>query len=542
MTRLPTQSPPPRRCAALLLALAALLGPTAPAAADEPAAQPQVSRFDLWEFEVEGNTVLDAPAIERAVSPFLGPERQMSDIEAARAALESAYQQAGYLTVLVDIPEQRIADGVVRLSVLQGRLGQVWVTGSRYHAQGFIRQALPTATPGAVPNFNALQQELATVNRSDARRVQPVIKPGRLPGTVDLDLQVNDRLPLSASVELNNQHAAGTTPLRASATLRYDNLFQKDEALALTVQTAPERPSESRVLVLNYTWPRANGDAWGLTFTDANSNVETLGGTQALGDGRTLGLRYHHNTSLGGWSGTVSAGADLKHLQDTIAAGSSTLSTPLRYLPFQLAYNGGWTEGGDSLQLSTQLTVAWQRLLQRRVRCAGVAWQDQFDCKTQGASGSFGVFRLDGRWTQAAWAGTQFSTRVLTQIASGPLASAEQLSLGGTDTVRGYLESEVPADHALVGSLEWRAPNLASLIATGWTELRPVGYVDLARGWLAQPGSGQAPYGSLLAAGLGLRLNGPGLEAGLDLAWPMRATSHTPAHDPRLHVRLVARY
>ena len=62
--------------------------PTAAPAADEP-------RFDVWEYDVEGNTVLPVPAIEKAVQPYLGPGKQLADVEGARAALEKVYQDAG---------------------------------------------------------------------------------------------------------------------------------------------------------------------------------------------------------------------------------------------------------------------------------------------------------------------------------------------------------------------------------------------------------------------------------------------------------------
>lgn len=517
------------------LAVAQTSAATAAPAAAEPA-------FDIWAYEVEGNTVLPVSAIEQAVQAHLGPGRRMRDVEAARAALETAYQQAGYLTVLVDIPEQRVDEGVVRLSVLEGRLGQLWVTGSRFHSQGHIRTALPALQVGEVPNFNEVQAQLATVNRSESRRVQPVVKPGRLPGTVDLDLQVTDALPLSGSVELTNHAAAGTSPFRLSATTRYDNLFQRDHGLSLTLQTAPQSPEETRVAVLNYTVPLPEGDAWAWSYTLSNSNVATLGGTQALGNGHTFGLRRHINVSRGGWAGTVSLGADLKRLRDTIAASDSQLETPLRYLPFQLAFNGQWSEGAESLQLGSTLNLAWGRLLQRELLCADTAVQDQFDCKTQGASGSFGVFRLDGRWTRPAWFGSSFSTRLAAQLASGPLVSAEQFTLGGADTVRGYYESEVSADHALLGSFEWRGPNFAPLIGTGWTEVKPLLFADVARGYLDQPLSGQALHSSLWSTGLGMRVAGPGLDAGLDVAWPHKSSTNTVAHSPRVHMRVQVRY
>jgi hypothetical protein len=85
------------------------------------AATPDPS-FDILEFVVEGNRVLEPLAIERAVYPFLGPRRLIRDADAARAALEKAYHQAGYLTVTVDVPEQQVENGIVRLAVTEGRV------------------------------------------------------------------------------------------------------------------------------------------------------------------------------------------------------------------------------------------------------------------------------------------------------------------------------------------------------------------------------------------------------------------------------------
>ena len=113
------------------------LAPLVAAAQGAPEAAP---RFDILEFEIEGNTALPATAIEKAVMPYMGPQRNLDDAEAARAALEKAYQSAGFLTVFVDLPEQRIDAGVVRLKVLEGRIERLYVTGSRYFDQGEIRR------------------------------------------------------------------------------------------------------------------------------------------------------------------------------------------------------------------------------------------------------------------------------------------------------------------------------------------------------------------------------------------------------------------
>ena len=136
-----------RHALALLLALPAIA-----------AAAPS---FDLHEIQVDGNTVLPAIEIERAVYPQLGPAKSIADLEKAREALERAYHEAGYLTVVVDIPEQKVSEGSVTLRVTEGRVERLKVGGNRYTSRSEIRADTPSLAPGEVPNFTEVQQELA---------------------------------------------------------------------------------------------------------------------------------------------------------------------------------------------------------------------------------------------------------------------------------------------------------------------------------------------------------------------------------------------
>ena len=187
-------------------ALIALLGSTAPAGAQQPAVAPaEVPTFDILEFVVEGNSVLATEDIERAVYPFLGPKKVFADVEAAQAALQKAFNSRGYGTVLVDVPEQRADTGAIMLRVLEGRISRTRVLGSRYFSQGFILDKVAGVKEGEVPHFPSLQAQLGSVNRTADRRVAPVLRPGREAGTTEVDLTVEDRLPLHGSVEINNR-------------------------------------------------------------------------------------------------------------------------------------------------------------------------------------------------------------------------------------------------------------------------------------------------------------------------------------------------
>src|ERR1700761_6587567 len=54
--------------------------------AESPAAQP-VKSFPVLEYRIEGNTVMRAIDIERAVTPYLGEGKTIKDVEAARRSL-----------------------------------------------------------------------------------------------------------------------------------------------------------------------------------------------------------------------------------------------------------------------------------------------------------------------------------------------------------------------------------------------------------------------------------------------------------------------
>lgn len=532
----PRLPPLPRLLATLWLATACTT-----AAAQSPA-QP----FDIWEYEVEGNSVLDIPRIERALQAHLGPGRAMADIEAARAALEQAYQAAGYLTVGVDIPEQDISGGVVRLQVIEGRVANLWVSGSRWHDQGRIRATVAEFSPGQVPEFNRAQQQLAQVNAEPGQRVQPVLRPGRLPGTVDIDLQVNDELPLSGTLELNNQHASGTARERLQAGLRYANLFQLGHALSINLVTAPAAPRQSTAWITQYQVPLAAGGSLSLGWTHSSSDLETLGGTQVLGRGDTWTLRRGWALHTADLAATLSLGADLKQLDETTRFGSDAVATPLRYAPLQVSGSLAWSGEHARWQLQSGLTLNPRTVLQRRVPCpiadGSDGHDDQFACKRQGGDGGFGVWRVDARGLLPL-APLALHLRASGQAATGALVSAEQFTLGGADSVRGHAESSASGDHGWLTSAELHSPNLARLIHEGWQEVTALGFADLGRVMTDDAAAGQARRRALAGVGLGLRARAASLETSIDLAWPVSPIRRPRlGDDPRLHARLQLRF
>jgi len=187
----------------------------------------EISNFYIREYRVEGAKRLKNLEVEEAVYPFLGPARTPDDVEQARVALEKVYHDKGYQTVSVAVPQQDPRRGVIRLQVVEGKVGRLRVNGAHFFLPSGIKREAPSLAAGNVPDMNQVSKEIVGLNRLSDRRVTPVLRQGVEPGTVDIDLNVEDKLPLHGSLELNNRYSTNTTSLRVNGSLSYGNLFQK---------------------------------------------------------------------------------------------------------------------------------------------------------------------------------------------------------------------------------------------------------------------------------------------------------------------------
>jgi hemolysin activation/secretion protein len=497
------------------------------AEAAKAAAIGQENRFDVHEYRVLGNTVLSNRDIETVLYPLLGDHKTLADVETARAALEKSYHEHGFGTVFVDIPEQEIADKVVRLKVTEGRLNEVRISGARYYSERKILAAVPAATAGTVPNLPALQEQLSAVGvKSADRAVVPILKAGPLPGTVDLALKVDDHLPFHGSLEFDNQNTPSTKPLRSTVSLSYNNLFQDFDSLSAQYQIAPQEVSQVNVVAVNYSWGEAPGGLHpSVYFIDSNSDVPTVGTVGVLGKGQIAGARVAFFTDASPTSPqSLTLGADYKHFRQTIAlAGSPGVNTPITYSNFSLAYAGNWSSDSVSGALSSAANFG-----PRGAPNSPTAFADK---RFQGHPNYF-YLKLDGSLVARLPAGFRFIVRADGQLAAEPLITNEDFSISGADGVRGYLEAEVLADKGLKGSVQFESPMAkvrSSTLGDGFL------FYDAGRANLIDPLANEPASTVLRSWGVGLNLL-PSYWLNGVLTWadPLRSGPYTRRGDSRI--------
>jgi hemolysin activation/secretion protein len=501
--------------------------PSAPASAPGSAAPAAPQRlFPILEYRVEGNTVLSRVDIERAVTPYMGIKKSIRDVETARQNLEKVYHSHGYQTVLVNIPPQEVSSGIVRLAVVEASVGRLEIKGSRYHSLELIRSTVAQLAPGTTPDFNAVQKELADVNHSADLHVTPVLRASTTPGKVDVDLDVEDTLPLHGELELNNRYSANTAQLRLVADVSYANLFQSDQSASLQYQVAPQNSDNAQVGSFSYVIPTQNGPVFALYAVHSDSNIAAVGALDVVGKGNIFGLRvieplestsptFYHN---------FTAGIDYKDLQQNVELqGAAAIQTPARYTPFTLDYNATWLGAGaaskDQAMAATtggRSSTTFEASVSFLVRFLGGTDAAQFAAKRYDADPNYIIVHpslvrqqvLPGAWSLVG--------KIDGQVASGPLISSEQYAGGGVDSVRGYTEAERLGDNGARASLELRTPQLLMRVSPQFEQSFVFAFVDDA--WLQtlDPLPDQIAVFHLASYGLGFRIKWRGLSTDLD--------------------------
>jgi hemolysin activation/secretion protein len=180
----------------------------APCALDGP--EFQNIKFNVRGAVFDGLQGLSPGELAPAYSNLIGTEQPISAVCDIRDRAATILRNAGYIAA-VEVPEQRIADGVVHFRVLMAHLGQVRVRGDASGAERVIASYLNELTKQPVFNRYEAERYLLLASDLPGYTVRMTLRPaGTTPGEVLGDVTVQ-RTPVyvDANVQDGGSQALG---------------------------------------------------------------------------------------------------------------------------------------------------------------------------------------------------------------------------------------------------------------------------------------------------------------------------------------------
>ncbi len=508
-----------------------------PQAPPQPVARAeQEQTFEIAEFKVEGNTLFTNERLSLLLDDFIGPGKTAADVDKARETLEKFHHDEGYPSVLVNIPEQKVEGGVIRLQVIESRIGVTRVTGNKHFSTEQILSKLPSLAPGTIIHAVDVEMDIGRANRNPDLKVTPTaMTPSKDLSSIDVDLKAEDHLPLHGSVEVNNRSSHDTSDLRVSAGAHYDNLWGREHSLSIQYQFSPQKFSEVEVVSASYMLPAPWYRDSNIVVYGVYSNSNTIFGDSfnELGKGDLIGIRYVLPfPAYKLLNGTAILGFDYKNFDETTSqAGSMVNNAPVEYMPFSLSYSGSVPDSTGLTLFNVGFNFAFRGLIARA---------QAFDDKRIEARSDYFYVALGAERRQKLPYGAGLNVKLDGQIADQPLISNEEYAAGGMDSVRGYKESEVMGDSAFHGMIELVSPNLAPKFGLGERFLiTPYVFYDYALVWVKRPLPSQERFMAPQGTGVGIRgLLFKDLEFQTDCAFALTETDKIKKWDNRIYFKV----
>jgi hemolysin activation/secretion protein len=400
-----------------------------PPPAAEAVAVPQL-RFVLRQVVTGESGLLTDAQLRATWAGLVGREVGLEELRGIVAAINELYWREGHYAAMATLPPQRIAEGVLRIELVEGRVQRLTVDGLDPAVQPLARSVFDLQ-PGVLFVGPQLQQRLARFNRGVETRFFATLRPGTEPGTTEVvaEVELPPRFDMSAALHNEASDAVGREQLELVANAR--RLLGGADRLNLTAQ----RSQGLTQLALAYSTP-VNRFGTRLAGSVAQGRTQTvgggLGGLDVDGSSRVFGLTLTH--PLPAWRG----------LDVDLSAGLQRTRTETEVAGFPIG------ESETALRTLAAFAV-WRH--PRHVASAYLAFnrashrspgQAERSVSTQLLNASW-AWLYSPQWWFAARAGMQRSAEV-------DIPGALKFSLGNPGDVRGYPGSTIFGDegHFLV--------------------------------------------------------------------------------------------
>jgi hemolysin activation/secretion protein len=235
-----------------------LVGMLPQAVAAEDVDTPTVLKFPIKQFVVEGARLLTQADFDQVVAPYVGDEKDFSDVQYALEAVEELYAERGYSAVHVLLPEQELEAGTVRFEVIESRFGKVEVMNNKFFWKANALNALPAVRVGGVPRARDIARQLRLANENPARQLNVVLRAGENDDEVDASVLVSDTNPKQWVLTLDNTGSKETGVSRLGVSFRDAGMFNRDHVGQLQMQMSPQYTSRVKVLGGSYKIPLYN--------------------------------------------------------------------------------------------------------------------------------------------------------------------------------------------------------------------------------------------------------------------------------------------
>lgn len=393
-------------------------------------------KFKLNEVIVSSSEVLSQDEINQVSEMYTGKQISLQDLYVITDKLNDLYTKKGYITCKAILKPQRIKNGVVHITLIEGKTGKINIVGNDTTTQKYILDRMPLKKDD-ISNIHEMNADLLRFNATNDVQLRISMQAGEQEGTTDYVITAIEPKKEMISVYADNAGSDSSGIWREG--IFYNNKSLNGHRDSLNISTMFSKGTNS-VSAVYQTPIGHSGTKLALSYSTNSVHIidgdlkdmDVQGHSSAFGISFVQPLRITENLRTEanfdyGYQNSQTDFLGIHWVDDT--ANNYTLGYSI-------------TDYGNS-------SVTYQK---HNYRVGGSKNID-------GQSTDYGKYMFNSMYQKGYAHGQMLSARLDGQWSStNYLPSAEQFYIGGAYSVRGYKESLLGGDSGFSTGLEYSVP------------------------------------------------------------------------------------
>jgi hemolysin activation/secretion protein len=470
-----------------------LPSPRPPGAPGTGATGPKIM---VKEIQVVGSTAFTPQQLAEVTTPYNNRELTAEDLEALRLGLTRYYINHGYVTSGAVVPEQDVADGVLTMRIIEGKITAVNVEDTKWFRPAYFRSRINLAA-GPPLHVGELENRLRIIQSNPRiERINAELLPGLAVGENTLNVKVKEANPFKAWLEFNNYQSPVVGAEQGFVTLAHRNLFGFGDTLSLQYgRSAGVNP------MLNFRYeipvsPRDTTVAFQYRRFDFAVKEDPFEDLDIKNKAQVFGVSVRHPVYR-----TVDQEFALSLTGEHLRNESSLLGFPTELIAGSPGGRFRVTAlrfGQEYVKRSAEQVFSALSRLSLGVGAMGATANGDPNLP----DARFFSWLGEAQWTRRLPVlRALLVSRGVVQLSNDHLFPLEQIAVGGRYSVRGYREFTLIRDNAAMGSIEARIPVYTTKAGVDSVFLAP--FFDFGHGWQTTVATPGTPPKTLASVGIG---------------------------------------
>lgn len=195
-----------------------------------PVIKAQVEEFQtkgvyIDSVEVSKSEILTDEELKNITDKLVNKNIFMTDVKSVVDEINRLYQEKGFITARAYLPEQTINNGLLKIELIEGRVGRFDIKGNRWTRNSYIKGRI-SQNSGDLFDISKLEQDIVRFNRYNTGiQLNANLESGEAEGTTDIYLEARETSPFRFMTLWDNAGRKTIGKQRTGFMVSNDSLF-----------------------------------------------------------------------------------------------------------------------------------------------------------------------------------------------------------------------------------------------------------------------------------------------------------------------------